>query len=195
MGRHPLVGGTEEGSSFARSPRVGATRERSTCFGERDKAQVRSSEQVIGPLHRSPELASASDLPRSCVVPGAPYGNRTRVSAVKGRRPGPLDEGRWERGHIETFGRCGKKSDGRTQLGGSTPKLEHASCRSSHTHRSVHHFPVFGIESQGSLGESGAPFCRSSIECLSGERTKAMVPSRGGRLMVTPARISLSQRA
>jgi hypothetical protein len=74
MGRHPLVGGTEEGSSFARSPRVGATRERSTCFGERDKAQVRSSEQVIGPLHRSPELASASDLPRSCVVPGAPYG-------------------------------------------------------------------------------------------------------------------------
>jgi hypothetical protein len=32
---------------------------------------------------------------------GAPYGNRTRVSAVKGRRPGPLDEGRWERGHID----------------------------------------------------------------------------------------------
>src|SRR5690348_15459027 len=32
-----------------------------------------------------------------CTVPyltGAPYGNRTRVSAVKGRRPGPLDEGR-----------------------------------------------------------------------------------------------------
>jgi hypothetical protein len=26
---------------------------------------------------------------------GAPYGNRTRVSAVKGRRPGPLDEGRF----------------------------------------------------------------------------------------------------
>src|SRR5262249_29957494 len=25
---------------------------------------------------------------------GAPYGNRTRVSAVKGRCPGPLDEGR-----------------------------------------------------------------------------------------------------
>ena len=27
-------------------------------------------------------------------VIGAPYGNRTRVSAVKGRCPGPLDEGR-----------------------------------------------------------------------------------------------------
>ena len=25
---------------------------------------------------------------------GAPYGNRTRVFAVKGRRPGPLDDGR-----------------------------------------------------------------------------------------------------
>ncbi len=32
---------------------------------------------------------------RECLElrPGAPYGNRTRVSAVKGRRPGPLDEG------------------------------------------------------------------------------------------------------
>ena len=199
MGRHPLVGGTEEGSSFARSPRIGATRERSTCFGNATKLRSdrasRSSAFCIARPMQALELASASDLPRSCVVPGAPYGNRTRVSAVKGRRPGPLDEGRWERGHIETFGRCGKKSDGRTQLGWPTPKLADDSCRTSHTHRSAHHFPVFGIESQGSLGESGAPFCRSSMECLSGERTKAMVPSRGGRLMVTPARISLSQRA
>ena len=31
---------------------------------------------------------------------GAPYGNRTRVSAVKGRRPRPLDEGRQKRGDI-----------------------------------------------------------------------------------------------
>ena len=31
---------------------------------------------------------------------GAPYGNRTRVSAVKGRRPRPLDEGRLRRGDI-----------------------------------------------------------------------------------------------
>src|SRR5438270_594947 len=47
----------------------------------------------------------------------------------------------------------------------------------------IHHFPVFGIDVQGSFGGSGAPFCRSSIECLSGERTNAIVPSRGGRLM------------
>ncbi len=59
----------------------------------------------------------------------------------------------------------------------------------------AHHFPVFGIEIHGSFGGNGEPFCRSSIECLSGERTKAMLPSRGGRLIVTPAFISLSQSA
>ncbi len=31
---------------------------------------------------------------------GAPYGTRTRVTAVKGRRPGPLDEGRAKRRDI-----------------------------------------------------------------------------------------------
>jgi hypothetical protein len=57
---------------------------------------------------------------------GAPYGNRTRVSAVKGRRPRPLDEGRRSsrspletiapgaghsaRRHIEAFSRCGKEA-------------------------------------------------------------------------------------
>src|SRR5262245_45689247 len=44
---------------------------------------------------------------------GAPYGNRTRVSAVKGRRPGPLDEGREKgagaAGHIKSFGQAGKQ--------------------------------------------------------------------------------------
>ena len=84
------------------------------CFGNattlRSDRASRSSAFCIARPMQALELASASDLPRSCVVPGAPYGNRTRVSAVKGRRPGPLDEGRWERGHIETFGRCGKKA-------------------------------------------------------------------------------------
>jgi len=54
---------------------------------------------------------------------------------------------------------------------------------------------VFGIERHGSLGGRAAPFCNSSIECLSGERTNAMVPSRGGRLMVTPAFMSRSHSA
>jgi hypothetical protein len=35
-----------------------------------------------------------------CQTDGAPYGTRTRVSAVKGRRPGPLDEGRWKRAEV-----------------------------------------------------------------------------------------------
>src|SRR5262249_44719748 len=50
---------------------------------------------------------------------GAPYGNRTRVSAVKGRCPGPLDEGRsvttntdTQSGrHIETFAPSSKQAD------------------------------------------------------------------------------------
>jgi len=56
-------------------------------------------------------------------------------------------------------------------------------------------FPVFGIEDHGSFGGSGLPFCSSSTDCLSGERTNAMLPSRGGRLMVTPPFISFSQVA
>src|SRR5947199_232423 len=55
-----------------------------------------------------------------------------------------------------------------------------------------HHLPVFGMEAHGSFGGSGLPFCNSSIECLSGERTNAITPSRGGRLIVTPAFINFS---
>lgn len=50
----------------------------------------------------------------------------------------------------------------------------------------AHHAPVFGIETQGSAGSLRGPACNSSIEMPSGERTKAMWPSRGGRLIVTP---------
>ena len=56
-------------------------------------------------------------------------------------------------------------------------------------------WPVLGIELHGSAGGLGSPFCNSSIECRSGERTNAMLPSRGGRLMVMPAFISRSQVA
>ena len=55
--------------------------------------------------------------------------------------------------------------------------------------------PVLGMDFQGSRGASAGPCCSSSIEMLSGERTKAMWPSRGGRLMVTPERIRRSQVA
>lgn len=46
--------------------------------------------------------------------------------------------------------------------------------------------PVFSMEAQGSCLASDGPFCRSSMEMLSGERMKAIFPSRGGRLITTP---------
>ena len=49
--------------------------------------------------------------------------------------------------------------------------------------------PIFSIDVQGSAGSSASPICKSSIEILSGERTNAIRPSRGGRLMVTPLSI------
>ena len=55
--------------------------------------------------------------------------------------------------------------------------------------------PVFGIDVQGSAGAFASPFCRSSTETLSGERTKAIRPSRGGRRIVTPPACSASQIA
>jgi len=64
----------------------------------------------------------------------------------------------------------------------------------THTNK-AYQWPVFGIEVHGSAGGFGSPFCNSSIECRSGERTKAMLPSRGGLLMVMPAFIRRSQVA
>ena len=52
--------------------------------------------------------------------------------------------------------------------------------------RTAHQAPVFGMLCHGSAGASGSPFCSNSTEIMSGERTKAMRPSRGGRLIVTP---------
>src|ERR1700730_16567751 len=83
MRRRPLVGGTEEGSSFARSPRIGATRERSTGFGNAtkprsDRASSSTAFCIARPM-QALELASASDLPRSCVVPGAPVRIKLRT--------------------------------------------------------------------------------------------------------------------
>ncbi len=56
-----------------------------------------------------------------------------------------------------------------------------------------YHFPVLGMEAQGSALGRASPACRSSMLISSGERTKAMRPSRGGRLMVTPASMSFWQ--
>ena len=70
------------------------------------------------------------------------------------------------------------------------PPLPHRRGRGD---RRLYQCPVFFIEAHGSCGASGSPYCRISIECLSGQRTNAILPSRGGRLIVTPAFISRSQ--
>lgn len=58
-----------------------------------------------------------------------------------------------------------------------------------------HQVPVLAIEAQGSAGARAWPFCSSSMETPSGERMKAMCPSRGGRLMVTPDSARRAQTA
>ena len=55
--------------------------------------------------------------------------------------------------------------------------------------------PLFGMLVHGSAAGSAAPCCSNSIEIWSGERTNAMRPSRGGRLMVTPWSIKRLQVA
>src|SRR3546814_19676318 len=72
-------------------------------------------------------------------------------------------------------------------LGGGVSKGEAGS-------RSAYQLPVFCIDAQGSFGGSDSPFCSSSMEMPSGERTKAMWPSRGGRLMMTPPSRSEASR-
>ncbi len=42
-------------------------------------------------------LAALGGAANASKIIGAPYGTRTRVTAVKGRCPGPLDEGRHAR--------------------------------------------------------------------------------------------------
>ena len=55
--------------------------------------------------------------------------------------------------------------------------------------------PMLGRSFQGAAGARASPCWSSSIEMPSGDRTKAILPSRGGRLMITPAACSLAQAA
>ena len=47
-------------------------------------------------------------------------------------------------------------------------------------------YAVFFMDAHGSAGARASPFCRSSTDWPSGERTNAIRPSRGGRWMTTP---------
>ncbi len=50
--------------------------------------------------------------------------------------------------------------------------------------------PMFFIDFQGSLISKGLPFCKSSMEILSGDLMKAIRPSFGGLLIITPSSFS-----
>src|SRR5580658_3700456 len=53
--------------------------------------------------------------------------------------------------------------------------------------------PVLVMLVQGSAGGSAAPACSNSMEMPSGVRMKAMRPSGGGRLIVTPCAMKALQ--
>ncbi len=82
-----------------------------------------------------------------------------------------------------------KESDALGVLEGKALGARRSLMRSSpaNARSPAHHVPMLGIEAQGSCCGSADPFCRISMEMLSGERMKAICPSRGGRLMVMPA--------
>ena len=61
--------------------------------------------------------------------------------------------------------------------------------------RAGYQLPVFGMEAQGSAFALAGPFCSSSMEMPSGVLMKAILPSRGGRLIVTPLSIRFWQVA
>src|SRR3546814_13686987 len=46
-----------------------------------------------------------------------------------------------------------------------------------------YHSPLLGIDAHGSAGASAAPACSNSPEMASGDRTNAIWPWRGGRLI------------
>jgi hypothetical protein len=60
---------------------------------------------------RRPHVRQQSRQQTDAREAGAPYGTRTRVSAVKGRCPRPLDEGRGAARHIESFAKGSKRAD------------------------------------------------------------------------------------
>jgi len=67
--------------------------------------------------------------------------------------------------------------------------------RSGEDRKEPYQCPELAMLAHGSSGVFAAPRCKSSTEMLSGDRTKAMCPSRGGRLIVTPCAIRYAQVA
>ena len=90
---------------------------------------------------------------------------------------------------VERFKSYGYQSQTVAALDAATSKNGRGSPapRSQKRTEPAYHTPVLGMDFHGSSAGLGSPFCKSSMEISSGERMKAMWPSRGGRLMVTPA--------
>ena len=138
------------------------------------------------------------------------FGGRQHVADLEREQPAEFDvvalrsqlaidaQRKWRRrsdepmdrrvGHEAAFGqRAGQQRDGAVRR-----PCRHGAvgCKGDH-----HHVPTFGIDAHGSAGASAPLACSNSTEMPSGERTNAMRPSRGGRLMVTPCAIKRSHAA
>ena len=92
--------------------------------------------------------------------------------------------------NVEKIGASSRRRERRQTAGSQGPGT-----RRQVRHRDVYQTPSLAMDAQGSRFGSGPPFCNNSIEMASGERMKAIWPSRGGLLIVTPAFINLSQVA
>src|SRR3546814_5964477 len=102
-------------------------------------------------------------------APRAPRRNLAVLSACQSANR--FTSSQHEVNHIKGASPGGADAKG---LGGGVSKGEAGS-------RSAYQLPVFCIDAQGSFGGSDSPFCSSPMGMPSGERTKAMWPSRGGR--------------
>jgi hypothetical protein len=93
--RRPYVG-PENASKYREVTAAGPRYPAGSLTGKRRILQGIDSQRDHNRLQKSPlrnvSLASAILRARKCLGIGVPYGNRTRVAAVKGRCPRPLDE-------------------------------------------------------------------------------------------------------
>lgn len=122
-----------------------------------------------------------------------------RAASVSEEQPQQDDHRNW---HTEKPEQNASSHSRLLHVKQATPKSARCSARSERPGLRMrsevlvsYQWPVLGIEAHGSAAGFASPFCKSSTECRSGERTKAICPSRGGRLIVTPIFISRSQVA
>ena len=135
--------------------------------------------RVIAPRHAHLRLTRADQA------------QRLRLCRDLGRRHRHLRRDHGARDHLP-----GQPGMARRQRGGrGDARRQQNPQRQAKAQRARHQWPVLAMLAQGSAGASASPFCNSSTDTLSGERTKAICPSRGGRLMTTPLACKCAQVA